>query len=112
VVGRKKRVQPLSGLKSLLVDSRARSSTPELNADSELFCCAVRACDSALDSAARFDHFLLSICNYAAKSYRRLSVLRRLMFQPRFIDGKRITLAQDNGSLDYVLQLPDVAWPT
>src|SRR4051794_11179948 len=73
-----------------------------------------RPADSASTVGERgFDGLPLATGRTLRRSQRRnlASCPHRLFRQPRLVDGKHLTGAQNHGPLDHVLQLTDVAWP-
>src|SRR5262245_6733353 len=53
--------------------------------------------------------FLLKQCAVERPGY--LGQFRFFFPEPRLINSKSVRVAQDDRALNYVLQLPDVAWP-
>jgi hypothetical protein len=58
-----------------------------------------------------FNHFLFLSLQRAGKHGLLPGRLGRLAHEPSFVNRESITVAQDNGPLDYVLQFTNVAWP-
>src|ERR1700722_7986837 len=82
--------------------------------DAELRCRARWAGDASVTCRERgFDHLFFPLMQNATKRKHRASCCAGgRPLEPSLVDGKNVTVAQNNSPLNYIVQLTNVAGPT